>query len=188
MKNALILHGADGSSRENWFPWLKMELEKRGYKVWVPNLPNSKTPILRDWLDAIFSNKDGHFDSNSIIVGHSMGATLALRLLEKIQGNVKINKAVLVAGPVELGTKPEYFIYKKDLVTPRFNWPKIKKSAKQFYFIHSDNDKYQCGKEQGEIMKQNLGGELIVISGGGHFSSEESLEYTQFPLLLGLIK
>lgn len=187
MKNALILHGAGNNSQGNWFPWLKHELENKGYKTWVPDLPNSDTPNLKDWLKTIFSNKEWQFDENSIIVGHSSGATLILRILEKLSNNVQIKKAILVAGPVELGTKSEYFVYKKDLVTTTFNWHKIKKSARQFYFIHSDNDQYQCGKEQGEIMKRNLGGELIIKKGEGHFNLEKGPEYKQFPLLLKFI-
>jgi len=41
---------------------------------------------------------------------------------------IKINRAVLVAGTVELGTKPEYFQYKEDLTKLPFNWTKIKTS------------------------------------------------------------
>lgn len=97
MQNALILHGAGNNSQGNWFPWLKHELENKGYKTWVPDLPNSATPKLKDWLKTIFSNKEWRFDKNSIIVGHSSGATLILRILEKLPNNVQIKKAILVA-------------------------------------------------------------------------------------------
>lgn len=154
----------------------------------MPNLPNSEEPILKDWLNTIFSNKKREFNSETILVGHSMGATLILKILEKLPSNIRINKAILVAGTVELGNKPELYVYKRDLVSRPFNWNKIKTSAKSFYFIHSDNDLYQCGKEQGQIMQSKLGGELIIKHNEGHFNLEKSKIYKQFPLVLEIIK
>jgi uncharacterized protein len=187
MKNALILHGAGNDSQGNWFPWLAKELEKRGYTVWVPNLPNSDVPNQEDWLHTIFSNKDWRFDEESVIIGHSAGATLILRILERLPTGTRINTAVLVAGVVQLGTKPEFFQYKRSVVEKPFNWEKIRKSAKEFYFICSDNDPYQCGADQGEIMHEHLGGELIIQQGEGHFNLERGEQYKQFPFLLELL-
>ncbi len=186
MKNVLILHGAGNNSQGNWFPWLKRELEGKGYVVWSPDLPNSDVPDLNDWLKTVFGNA-WEFNANSIIVGHSSGATLILRILESLPKGTKVDKAILVASPVQLGAKPEYFQYKRSLVEPPFNWQKIKESCDKFYFIHSDNDPYQCGKDQGEILKEHLGGELIVKGGQGHFNLEKGQEYKQFPLLLDII-
>src|SRR3989344_904143 len=107
MKNALILHGAGNNSQGNWFPWLKRELEGKGYVVWSPDLPNSDVPDLNDWLKTVFGNA-WEFNANSIIVGHSSGATLILRILESLPKGTKVDKAILVASPVQLGAKPEY--------------------------------------------------------------------------------
>jgi len=188
MKNALILHGAGNNSQGNWFPWLKSELEKKGYKVWSPDLPNSDEPNQKDWLNTIFSNKEWQFNDESVIVGHSAGSTLILRILEKLPDGTKINKAILVAGVIELGTKPEFFQYKRSLVENPFDWEKIKNSAKEFYFICSDNDPYQCGEDQGKIMQEHLGGELIVKPGEAHFNLEKGEQYRQFPLILELLE
>ena len=187
MKNALILHGAGNNSQGNWFPWLKSELEAKGYKVWSPDLPNSDEPIQKDWLDTIFSNKDWQFNKESVIIGHSAGSTLILRILESLPYAIQINKAILVAGVVELGTKPEFFQYKRGLVKKPFDWEKIKKSARELYFICSDNDPYQCGADQGKIMQEHLGGELIVKSEEGHFNLEKGQQYKQFPFILELL-
>lgn len=187
MKNALILHGAGNNSQGNWFPWLKSELEKRGYKVWSPDLPNSDIPNLNDWLNTIFSYKDFEFNNETLLVGHSSGATLILRILEKLPENIKIKKAILVAAPVELGTIPEYFPYKKDLIKGGFNWQKIRNSCEEFYFIHSENDKYQCGVSQGKILENNLGGNLIIRPNEGHFNLEVGPQYKEFPFLLEII-
>lgn len=187
MKNALILHGAGNNSQGNWFPWLREELEEKGYKVFCPNLPNSDTPILKDWLDTIFSNKDWEFNEESIIIGHSSGATLILRILENIPEDVKINKAILVAGFLDKGSLPQFYQYKVDLLKTPFNWNKIKKSCQSFYFIASDNDPYDCGSRHSKVMKENLGGEEIIIPDEGHFNLEVGEQYKQFPKLLELI-
>lgn len=188
MKNALILHGAGNNSQGNWFPWLKQELESKGYTVWSPDLPNANEPNQKQWLEAIFSNKEWKFNDESLIVGHSAGATLILRILESLSDGVQINKAILVAGPVKIGEKhPEFFQYKRDLVRNPFAWEKIKKSAKSFYFIYSDNDPYECGQENGEITQEYLGRNLIVKSGEAHFNLEKSPRYREFPFLLSLI-
>jgi esterase/lipase len=36
MKKVFIIHGWDGYPEEGWFPWLKKELEKKGFSVFVP--------------------------------------------------------------------------------------------------------------------------------------------------------
>lgn len=187
MKNALILHGAGNNSQGNWFPWLKAELEEKGYKVWVPDLPNAAVPMQKDWLETVFSNKEWKFTNESIIIGHSAGSTLILRILERLPEDTKIHKAILVAGPVQVGTIPEHAPYKKDLTKDPFNWEKIKQSADKFFFINSDNDPYECGQEQGKIMQEHLGGELIIKQGQGHFNLEVDPPYNTFPFLLTLI-
>lgn len=188
MKNALLLHGAGNDHTGNWIPWLKEELENKGFIVWTPDLPDSNIPNREKWLSTIFSNKEWVFGSESVIVGHSAGATLILRILEKLPAGTKINKAILIGGPVNMGVKPEYFVYKKSLVGSPFNWNKIKTSCNHFYFICSDNDRYQCGEDQAKIMQKNLGGELILKKGEDHFNLETNPKYKRFPLLLKLIE
>jgi D-alanyl-lipoteichoic acid acyltransferase DltB (MBOAT superfamily) len=75
---------------------------------------------------------------------------------------------LLVAGPIDLGSKPEYFQYKQGLVSDPFNWQKIKRSAKNFYFIYSENDPYDCGSHHGRQLTKLLGGELILMKDEGH--------------------
>lgn len=187
MKNALIIHGSGNNSTGNWLPWLKDKLEERGYRVWVPDMPNSDYPDVDEWKDYIFANKKWEFNEDSITIGHSAGATFILYLLQNLAKNIKINKAILVAGCVTFGKDDEENKVKKGLLRHPFNWEKIKESAKKFYFIHSDNDRYECDIKQGEIMQNHLGGELINIPGEDHFNLETNPKYKEFPELLKYI-
>src|SRR3989344_7038916 len=78
MVNVFIIHGSYGHPDENWFSWLKKELEKLGCKVFVPRFPTPEGQNLDSWMKVI-SGYDDLLDNNSIIVGHSMGCALILR-------------------------------------------------------------------------------------------------------------
>lgn len=56
MKNVIILHAMEDGPENHWYPWLKMELEKNGYDVWVPQLPDTANPQLEKWLPVILEN------------------------------------------------------------------------------------------------------------------------------------
>jgi len=176
MKNALILHGTANNHTGNWFPWLTRELEKRGYRVFCPDLPQAERPNIGRYTEYILSN--WRFDNESIIVGHSSGAVEILGLLPQISNDVVIAKAILVAGFTDsLGdTKSELFL------TP-FDYPSIRKKARKFIFFHSDTDPY-VPLSHGEKLHALLGGELIVVRDQGHFNLEKGPQYKEFPMLL----
>lgn len=184
MKNALILHGTDGHSKENWFDWLKIELEKNGYKVWVPDLPGSSKPNIDKYNRFILTNKDWEFNENSIIVGHSSGAVAILGLLEVLPEGVRIDTCYLI-GAFRNDLKWDAL---SDLFLKPFDFEKIKTKARRFVFIHSDNDPY-CPLDHAQFLSEKLGGELIVKPGQKHFSVGTMGEsYKQFPELLSLIE
>lgn len=186
MKHALILHGAANNSSGNWFPWLKKELEERGYTVWCPDLPHADEPKLLKWKAFILENSQFIFDKETLIIGHSSGATFILGLLEALPKCTCVGKAILVAPFIELGERTDIHQYKKGLLK-NFDWKKIQKKCKRFYFIASDNDPYLCGIDQSQILQGQVGGEVKLVSGQGHFNLEQSEEYKQFPLLLSFL-
>ncbi|MEI6498507.1 MAG: alpha/beta hydrolase [bacterium] len=182
MKNALILHGTGNNSQGNWFPWLGDELRLLGWKVWVPNLPDSDAPNTKKYNDFILSNHDWKFDDQSFLIGHSSGAVAILGLLSVLPETVKVDTCILVGSFKDpLGVSKL-----NDLFEVPFDFEKIKKHAKKFIFIHSDNDPY-CPLDHAQYLAQKLGGELIIIKGQGHFNLENGQKYKQFPELLQLI-
>jgi len=49
-KRVFIIHGWDGHPSEGWFPWLKTELEKLGFVVQVPEMPDTGEPKINEWV------------------------------------------------------------------------------------------------------------------------------------------
>jgi len=184
MKNALILHGTDGHSKENWFDWLKTELEKNSWKVWVPDLPGANKPNIKKYNKFLFANKDWEFNQESVLIGHSSGAVAILGLLQSLPMGKKIDTCYLV-GSFRNNLDWDAL---DDLFLEPFDFDLIKTKANKFVFIHSDNDPY-CPLEHAQYLSEKLGGKLIVKSGQFHFSIGTAGEkYKKFPLLLRLIK
>lgn len=183
MKNALILHGTSGSSKGNWFPWIKGKLEEKGWIVWIPDLPGAEKPNIERYSEFILENKDWEFNEDSWIIGHSSGAVATLGLLQNLPENVVINMAVLVGSFKDNLGREDL----SDLFIKPFDFEKIKKHAKKFILIHSDNDPY-CPLDHAKYLAKKLQGELLIKEGQEHFSySAGGPKYKKFPSLLELI-
>lgn len=183
MKNALILHGTYGTPNKNWFQWLKKELEKLGYEVLIPQLPKSDKPNIKRYNKFLLS-KDFDFNNDTIIIGHSSGAVAILGLLEALPKNVKVNSVYLVGSFKDsLGNKNF-----EGLFTNPFDFKLIKTKSRKFIYFHSDNDPY-CPLSHAKYLQKHTAGELVLIPGQKHFSTNEGgLKYKKFPELLAKIK
>ena len=182
MKNALILHGTDGAPDHQWFSWLKGELEKKGYKVWVPELPGADKPDIDRYNEFLLSS-GWEFNSETVLIGHSSGAVAILGLLDGLPEEITIDTAILVGAFTGHLDREEL----KGMDKP-FDFEKLKARAKRFVLIRSDNDRY-CPLEHAKFLAEKLGGELIVQPGQDHFSTNTAGEkYREFPFLLSLLE
>jgi len=180
MKNAIILQGAGETQESFWLPYVKKELEKRKYKVWLPQLPGIDNPQLREILPFVLKN--GKFTEETVIIAHSAGCPLILSVLEKI--NVKVKQAILVAGyfsPLPGGAN--------DILQEKYEWKKIKSRVENIVFINSADDPWGCDDKQGKKMFDKLGGTLIIKCGEGHMGSDSfNQPYREFPLIIKLVE
>lgn len=184
MKNALILHGWGNNSKDNWFPWLKNELELRGWKVWVPDLPHTDKPDIRNWDPFILNSFN--INNDTVLIGHSAGSVEILSILGQI--NTKVKKAILVAGFTDMIKEEVMEAELKGLFKKPFNWENIKENADKIILIHSDDDPYVKLKH-GEILKEKLDAKLIVKKGQKHFSiSTGGEKFRKLPMILELLK
>jgi hypothetical protein len=181
MTNVFVIHGIGGSPGENWFPWLKTELEKLGCRVFVPSFPDSENPKLESWLDA-FEKYKPHLE-NSVVVGHSLGVAFLLSMIERLDKPVKA--AFFVAGFASPLNNPEFDEFIETFVGKQFEWAKIRRNCRKFYVINSDNDPY-VPLEQGRNIARNLKTELIVLKHAGHMNEEAG--FARFDFLLEKIK
>lgn len=177
MKNAIIIHGTEGYPEENWFPWLKNELERLGYRVEVPQFPSP--PVVPAKISEWFDVLDNHeINEDTVLIGHSLGGVFTLRILEKIDTPVK--SAFFVGTPV--GIKPIKY-YDRDVAFSGFDfdWKKIRGNARKFVAFHSDNDPY-VDLANGQKLAEKLGITLHFVPNSGHFNAQAG--YTKFPALL----
>lgn len=181
MKTAIILHGTLGSPEGNWFQWLKDQLETKGLQVWLPQLPHAEQPSLHEW--ASFVQKECPFAINeeTLIVGHSSGAILALILAQQNPEPIGQIVCVSVFHDNSLQWEPN-----NKLFDVAFDWPAIRANAKKLLFIHSDDDPY-VPLGQAQFVADSCQAELITIPSQGHFNLEQSEEYKKFPKLLEII-
>lgn len=95
--NILCLHAYNDTSGDVFWPWLKQELESRGAKVRIPNLPGGSEPEIERQVDYILKNTQ--INENTIIITHSLGGVAALKLLPRLKH--KIKKLILIAPPLD---------------------------------------------------------------------------------------
>ena len=181
-KRVFIIHGWGGNPQEGWFPWLKRELELRGFEVHVPQMPNAEKPRLENWVPAL-AQAVGVADEQTYFVGHSMGAKTTSCYLETLPADVKIGGAVFVAGffkRLTLGEDEDHATADAFLSFP-LDFAKVRSHLPKSIAIFSDDDPYVPLDNQDDF-RDKLGSEIIIEHGIGHFSGETGT--TELPIVL----
>lgn len=185
MKRAVILHGTNGNHAENWFPWLKTELEKRGYEVWVPDLPHAERPSISRYSDFLLGQ--GWDFQDNLIIGHSSGSIAILGLLQALPKDTTINTAILVGSFTKRMLNSPSWEMLSELFEKPFDFEAIKQKSSKFIFVHSDDDPY-CPIEQARDLHGKLGGDFVQLHGMKHFSKKLDPRFDAFPELLEIIE
>ncbi|OGG51048.1 hypothetical protein A2763_04220 [Candidatus Kaiserbacteria bacterium RIFCSPHIGHO2_01_FULL_54_36] len=164
----LLLHGRESTSAGEYQPWLKAELEKRGYEVEVVDLPNPNEPNDKEQADYV--EKHCKLDERTVVVGHSFGGVVALRLLER---GHKVRRVVLVSTPYS-----GRFLDKKvrksvtAALKKRFDFETIKKNAKTFMVVPDAKDPVVPASD-GEALRKELGAMYMPgKANSSHFTAD----------------
>jgi predicted alpha/beta hydrolase family esterase len=164
MKKAVILHSWFSTPNSNWYPWLKSEFEKKGYEVWSPEIPTMPTdsPDMETMLEYIVGKK--FVDKDTVVIGHSLGSVLAMRLAEI----VKFKTAILLSNWDYNDLTPEHQSFWKTPV----NHALIKSNVEKIVCPISDNDPYVT-KIIAHEMAVRLGATAIDVGPKGHFLTKD---------------
>lgn len=177
IKSIFIQGNGGGTSQDNWFPYLKSELEKININVIARDFPDSFLAREIYWLP--FIKKLGA-DENTILIGHSSGAVAAMRFAEK---NKIIGSILVGACYTDMGIEEEK---QSGYYNRPWDWENIKNNQKWIVQFASIDDPFIPVREARYINK-NLDTEYYEYKDEGHFGSGDSPKKT-FPEIVKIIK
>jgi len=168
MKRIVIVHGWGGSPKSDWVPWLKRELEKLGFEVIAPVMPETNSPEIGAWVGKLTEVVDVP-DAYTYFVGHSIGCQTIMRYLETI--NVPVGGAIFVAGWFNLENMEsvEEEVIAEPWLKTAIDLEKVKKVLPRSTLIISDNDPYGAFEENKRKFRPLITKEL-VLPGREHFN------------------
>lgn len=173
-KRVFIIHGWDYTPKMNWYPWIEKELEKKGFLVQVPEMPNTSEPRINEWV-AHLKKKVGKLDKNTFFIGHSIGCQTIMRYLQNEKTSA--GGAVFVAGWFNLDNLESEEV--ENIAWPwiedKIDFKKLKNNLKNLIVILSTNDPYNCLEENSKIFQKKLGAKLIIEKNKGHFTSDDNV-------------
>jgi len=183
-KRVFVIHGWEGFPEEGWFPWLKRELEKEGFEVHVPTLPEPKKPRIQNWVPFI-AQVVGEPDAETYFVGHSIGCQAIARYLEGLPEGVKVGGIVFVGGFFKhlagLEDDPEVQATDRHWLTTPLDFAKVKSHLPKSVAVFSDNDPWVPLDNQDDF-KEKLGSKIVIDHKKGHFSGSDGI--TELPSVL----
>ncbi len=175
----IFIHGnGGGTAEDNWFPYLKTEFEKMGLTVIAQTFPDNNLARASFWLP--FLEKLGA-DENTIIIGHSSGATAAMRYAE----NHKLLGSILIgACYTDLGDPNEKASGYYD---QPWDWQGIKQNQKFIAQFHSLDDPY-IPISQAHYIRDHLASDYYEFTNRGHFMLDQNSANIKFPEVVKIVK
>lgn len=184
MKYIFINHGFMGSNVENWFPWLKNQIDDDSNQVIIPQYPIDKDKHFYNYWKKVLDtyNEFDYINTNTIMIGHSSGCAFTIKYL--IENNIKIDKLIFVSGFNNYFAENEDDFHKKvnqSFYVEEEQLIKIKDLCNEIICIYGDNDPY-IPQEVFHDLVLKLNAKEVIIKNGGHLN--KSSGYTSFDDIL----
>jgi predicted alpha/beta hydrolase family esterase len=183
-KRVFLVHGWGDNPEVNWLPWIKKELERKGFKVTAPFMPDTDYPKISAWVKTL-KDAVGVLDKDTYFIGHSMGCQTIMRAIESLPGKDVCGGVVFVAGWIKILEMPSLSAEELKIVEP---WTRgdvdfngVKRRIGASVAIFSDNDPF-IPLSQEKLFKEKLGAKTIIEHNKGHFRKEDGV--TELPVVL----
>lgn len=173
---AMIVPGNQNATlSQEWYPWVKRELEKLGITTIAKNMPDAELARKQYWLPFIEQQLGG--DKKPILIGHSSGAVAALRYLED---HTLEGAALIGACHTDLGDETEKASGYYD---DEWQWNKIKQHCAWIVQFASQDDPY-ISVAEARFIHEQLDSEYHEYTDRGHFWGD----IKEFPEIIEAIK
>jgi hypothetical protein len=193
MKKAIIIHGWDGNPENCWFPWLKSQLEKKGFEVFIPEMPETSKPEINKWIGKLGEvvKNSGGINKETYFIGHSIGCQAILRYPATLEDkNNKIKGIILVAPWLKLDEQTikeegeDVFEIAKPWIETPINLDKVRKKAGDFSILYSTSDPYVSSDDL-VILQKKLKAREVNMGDMGHFDDEAGIK--EIPQIIDII-
>jgi uncharacterized protein len=163
MKVIFIPGNGGGSPKDNWFPYLKEELEKFGVNVIASEFPDNDLARESYWIPFLKNNLQA--DEHSILVGHSSGAIAAMRFAET---NRLVGSVLVGAYHTDLGLPTEK---QSGYFNRPWDWESIVQNQEWIIQFASVNDPW-IPIEESRFVHRKLSTEYQEFYDQGHFGGD----------------
>lgn len=168
MKNIFILHSLNGDTLDMW--GLDVKDNFKNIDVYMPKFPiraESRYEKFKDILEVYL--KDGILNSNSIIIGHSIGNAYFVRFCYEMNFVPSAYIAVAPGGVYEYPTtRTDYIVdVKKQAYASRESLAYVKNMTCKKYCLYSDED--DNNKEKFDRFINDTNSTAVYLKGYNHF-------------------
>lgn len=176
MKKIYLVHCWGGTSNDGWYPWIDKCLSDTNTKVIRFDMPNTSSPVIKEWLDKLDSVID-NLDENTYFIGHSIGCQAIMRYLETKE-ITKIGGILFITPWFDLLKKAvedeESYNTAYPWINNQIDFEKVKKFTSNINCIFSDDD-YFVSLDQEKEFKNKLNAETCIVKNKGHISQDDNV-------------
>ncbi|MBP6562111.1 MAG: serine hydrolase family protein [Neisseriaceae bacterium] len=181
MKTVYVIHGFEANPASHWFPWLKLQLNRRSVQAQVLSMPHPSDPQLDEWVGHLQA-KVVSAPANTYFVAHSLGCVMLLAYLAQHPPKTPFAGMVLVSGFYEYIPQ---FPALAPLADHVFDFPALQDSVRQRVCVASSNDTI-VPPEYSLRLAQKMNARHCLIDNGGHFTQHEG--FSKLPLVNQLLQ